>query len=53
MKKNRTNEDTEVDLHAILNLGDLGLDAGDGLLEWGVDRVVALVQHESATIQYS
>ena len=40
-------------LHVILDLGDLGLDAGDGLLERGVDRVVALVQHESATIQYS
>ena len=40
-------------LHVILDLGDLGLDAGDGLLERGVDGVLSLVPHEPASIHPS
>ena len=40
-------------LHVILDLGDLGLDAGDGLLERGVDGVLALVPHEPTSIHPS
>ena len=55
MKKKWSNEETEKQsyLHVVLDLGDLGLDAGDGLLERGVDGVLALVPHEPASIHPS
>ena len=40
-------------IYQVLDLGGLGLDAGDGLLERGVDGVLSLAPHEPASIHPS